>query len=57
MAPKAIAPAGKLEKEHHISAVRWGGTEDVFSESGKVNVLLEKYGLTAEHIVQEAMPQ
>ncbi|MGI6227676.1 MAG: transketolase family protein [Peptococcales bacterium] len=30
------------------------GVKDVFGESGKPNELLEKYGLTAEHIVQAA---
>lgn len=108
MVSRALAAAGQLEKEHHISArvinmssikpidsalliaaaeetgafvtceehsiigglggavsevlssafpspVRRVGTEDVFGESGTADALLEKYGLTAEHIVQEAI--
>lgn len=31
------------------------GTNDVFGQSGKADVLLEKYGLTADHICREAL--
>lgn len=30
------------------------GTEDTFGESGTADGLLEKYGLTAEHMAEEA---
>ena len=30
------------------------GTQDVFGQSGKADELLDVYGLTAEHIAEEA---
>ena len=31
------------------------GTNDTFGESGKADELLEKYGLTEEHIMEESI--
>ncbi|TCS83290.1 transketolase family protein [Tepidibacillus fermentans] len=39
--------------EHAPTIVRRVGVEDTFGESGKPDELLEKYGLTKEHIIEE----
>lgn len=47
----AVAEVLCLHKPVPMSMI---GTEDTFGESGKADDLLEKYGLTAEHIAEEA---
>jgi transketolase len=38
--------------EHHPVPMEFVGIEDTYAESGSPQQLLEKYGLTAEHIRQ-----
>ena len=47
----AVAEVLCLHKPVPMSMI---GTEDTFGESGTADDLLEKYGLTAEHIAEEA---
>jgi transketolase len=39
----------------HPVPMRFVGLNDTFAESGKPEELLEKYGLTSKHIVEEAL--
>lgn len=47
----AVAEVLALERPTLLEMV---GVEDVFGESGSANALLEKFGLTKEHIVEKA---
>lgn len=47
----AVAEVLALERPTPLEMV---GVEDVFGESGSANALLEKFGLTKEHIVEKA---
>lgn len=41
--------------QHHPTPQEWVATQDTFGESGTPAQLMEKYGLTAAHIVEKAM--
>jgi len=44
----------QVAAKHFPIPVEYVGTQDTFGESGTPTQLLEKYGLTAEHIVAAA---